>query len=192
MILRKTSTEGTRDRASEIASSIFGSVPGFGIEYAPACWNSVVIGPKGDADYQSMGRAHPSRSTVYEARYFQQGCEVHWRGRGDSGVINIWIEDSHSKFSAVEKYGDHTDQDVVDVMSNDYLCWGEIDNSSQNWSRLSDGRVGDYFLPFAGEAGSKAVTRTREYLVQQTDCDGNVEVLVELLVGFFESKGGQS
>jgi hypothetical protein len=76
MILRKIATEGTREKASEIAQALFGSIAGAGIEYAPACWNAVVVGPQGDSDYQSMGYTHPSRSTVYEARYFQQGCEV--------------------------------------------------------------------------------------------------------------------
>ena len=192
MILRKIATEGTREKASEIAQAFFGSIAGAGIEYAPACWNAVVVGPQGDSDYQSMGHTHPSRSTVFEARYFQQGCEVHWRARGNTGVINIWIEDSHGKFSQAEQYGAYTDQQVVDVVDNEYLCWGIIDDSSQNWARLSDSRVGDYYLPMSGIVGSKAVARSREYLVCEADCDGNVGVLTELLVGFSEYKGGQS
>lgn len=174
MRLRTSVSAGRLDEAQALAKKLAGGSNGHGLEYSARAWSVAVVTPD-SVDRRSTPEGVGSEP--YETSYFAEGCHIHWIRTGDSGRITVLIDDSHTAFDSVSG----TDVEVLEVVEQRYMCWGEVESGDGSWARLFDARVGWYQLPVSSRSG-RVVLEAREYL--SVGVDGNAEVVAECPVAF--------
>jgi|GEM_PF-3145807 len=174
MRLRRSVSLGRIDEAQAVARRMMGSTSVHGFEYSPRGWAAVRLTT--DA-VDRRPTPDDSVSDPYEAAYFAAGCHVHWVRDGDSGRITVQVDDTHNAFEA--RAG--TDVEVLEVVEQQYMCWGEVESGDGTWASLFDARVGWYRLPVSAQSG-RVVLAVREYV--SVGVDGNAEVVAECPVAF--------
>ncbi len=122
-------------------------------------------------------------TSVFEARLFNEGCELRWLNRrtgvGDAALISEAAQHSLVGFAA-------TDSQTCEPLPQRYLLWGERARSQpsvDSWRRLADARIGKLDIPLAQSFGQeqRVYLKTREYLAVADDY-GNMAVIEERLV----------
>jgi CRISPR-associated protein (TIGR03984 family) len=122
--------------------------------------------------------------TVFEARVFNEHCEMRWLnvidGRGKAVII------SDQTLSCLDE--DLSELPVIATLEQTYLLWGEkTDTPIRNgWTRLATARIGALNVPVTLPAGKRVQLTAVEYLAE--DDYGNVAVVEERLVKLEELK----
>ncbi len=118
--------------------------------------------------------------SVFEARIFNEQCELRWlnrtNGKGQAVIIST------------QKLASCLDQDLADwkaiaTLDQTYLLWGEKTNTQigDGWTRLATARIGPLDVPIVPFFGRRVQLKAMEYLAEVGD-DGNVAVVEERLV----------
>jgi len=121
---------------------------------------------------------------VFEARIFNEECELRWLNRdGGSGQAVLLFDETKlnqfiDQFTAL-------DPKAVESWDQEYLLWGEKASSKptqQGWQRLAEARIGKLDVPIDSEIKDRVYLKTCEYLAP-VDEYGNYAVIEERLVG---------
>ena len=122
-------------------------------------------------------------TSVFEARLFNEGCELRWLNRqtgvGDAALISEAAQQALTGFVAI-------DSQTCEPLPQRYLLWGErarSQPSAEAWRRLADARIGKLDIPLAQKFGQeqRVYLNTREYL-DVVDDYGNTAVIEERLM----------
>jgi len=123
-----------------------------------------------------------SLEDVFEARVFNQNCELRWLNRSDGKGDAVLLSESEVKieaFSLVESKS-------CEPLKQQYLLWGEATHTvpTQGWQRLAEARIGKLDIPLDGklEEKQRVYLCTLEYLAESDDNFGNFVVIDERLV----------
>jgi CRISPR-associated protein (TIGR03984 family) len=120
---------------------------------------------------------------VFEARLFNENCELRWlnrlAGEGDAALISKVEQQSLTGLEAMAPK-------ACERLSQQYLLWGEKARSqpkAESWRRLADARIGKLDIPLAEDFAQeqRVYLKTCEYLAVVDDY-GNVAVVEERLV----------
>ncbi|MDI9638260.1 CRISPR-associated protein Csx19 [Geitlerinema splendidum] len=124
----------------------------------------------------------PNHTDIFEARIFNESCELRWlnriNGTGDAVLISEG-EQTIKDFSASESIS-------CEFLKQKYLLWGEKFKKSANsngWQRLAEARIGKLDIPLDQklQENQRVYLKSREYL-KSTDKYGNFAVIEERLV----------
>lgn len=133
-----------------------------------------------DSSLQGVDDQSIELSDVFEARIFNENCELRWlnciNGSGNTALISE-IEQTVAGFNSVEPK-------TCEALTQCYLLWGEraTEPNSEGWQRLAEARIGKMDIPlnesFTQE--QRIYLKTQEYLAV-ADHYGNVAVIEERL-----------
>ncbi|MBD2313188.1 TIGR03984 family CRISPR-associated protein [Desertifilum sp. FACHB-1129] len=123
----------------------------------------------------------PNHADIFEARIFNESCELRWLNRisGTGDAVLISEEKQTIKdFSAPEPIS-------CESLKQKYLLWGAKAKNSANsndWQRLAEARIGKLDIPLNEELkeGQRVYLKTYEYL-KSIDEYGNFAVIEERL-----------
>ena len=136
-----------------------------------------------DGTLQNAGGRDIDLTIVFEARLFNEDCELRWLNRrvgvGDVALISEAAQHSLIGFAAIDSH-------TCEPVPQRYLLWGERARSQpgvDTWRRLADARIGKLDIPLAQSFGQeqRVYLKTSEYLAT-ADNYGNMAVIEERLV----------
>lgn len=125
-----------------------------------------------------------SLEDIFEARVFNQNCELRWlncdNGQGNAVLLSE-SEVKIGEFSLVESKS-------CEPLKQEYLLWGEATHTvtTQGWQRLAEARIGKLDIPLDGKLKEKqrVYLCSVEYVAESDDNFGNFVVVDERLVQF--------
>ncbi|TVU52890.1 MAG: TIGR03984 family CRISPR-associated protein [Arthrospira sp. PLM2.Bin9] len=119
---------------------------------------------------------------VFEARVFNQNCELRWLNRLDGEGEAVLLSESEQ---SIQGFYSH-EPIKCERLQQQYLLWGEATNTvtTQGWQRLAEARIGKLDIPLDGKLKEKqrVYLWTLEYLAKIDDNFGNFSVIEERLV----------
>ena len=130
---------------------------------------------------------HPSTSvidthfadTCFSFRAFGTKGEFRWElsdGKvGSATLVLVSEPNSTGVFAEISTSG---------VITQKYLCWGEVVSVRDGWATLNSGRTSNFEVPVDASVGDSLYMKTTEYLAVAEDTDGNTYVVDELIDGF--------
>lgn len=123
---------------------------------------------------------------VFEARVFNEQCEMRWLNIIDGQGTAVMISD--------QTLGSCLDEELPELsaiatLEQKYLIWGEkTDTSIRNgWTRLATARIGALDVPIVLSTGKRVQLTAIEYLTEDEEY-GNVAVVEERLIKLEEVK----
>ncbi len=135
-----------------------------------------------DSTLRNAGNNEVNLTNVFEARIFNEACELRWLncvdGSGDAALI-AESEQTAAGFAAIHPK-------PCEALAQRYLLWGERAKNqpnSEGWQRLAEARIGKIDIPLAQafKQEQRIYLKTLEYLAV-ADVYGNVAVIEERLV----------
>jgi len=117
---------------------------------------------------------------VFEARVFNEQCELRWLNRTDGKGQAVIISDKKLT-SCLDQ--DLKDLEAIATLDQTYLLWGKKTDTQigNGWTRLATARIGSLDVPIAQVSSQRVQLKAVEYLAEVGDY-GNVAVVEERLV----------
>jgi CRISPR-associated protein (TIGR03984 family) len=119
-------------------------------------------------------------NTCFSFRAFSNKGELRWElsdGKvGSAILVSLAKPNSNGAFDEILSSG---------VITQKYLCWGEVVSVRDGWATLNSGRTSNFEVPVEASIGDFLYMKTTEYLAVAKDIDGNAFVVDELINGFF-------
>lgn len=121
-------------------------------------------------------------ANVFEARIFNQNCELRWLNRLNGEGDAVLLSESEQ---SIDEFSSH-ESNFCESLEQQYLLWGEAAKSSpkpHDWQRLASARVGKLDVPIDQtlEGEKRVYLSSLEYLAE-IDQFGNFAVIEERLV----------
>lgn len=165
----------------QCAAALSNGSRGVALLYSPNCCQFAIVQPNGDlkdANNQSL-----DLKNVFEARAFNQTCELRWLNELNGKGRAVLISEQDIARYLLEHI---SDLEALDTISQSYILWGKGVNSTLNpgWGKLAAARIGSISVPVAGLSTDKqrVYLKSIEYL-KDIDDYGNVAVVEERLIG---------
>ncbi|MEI2583901.1 type III-D CRISPR-associated protein Csx19 [Scytonema sp. PRP1] len=163
------------------AVALFSGSQAVALLYSPTCCQFAIVQPNGDltdANNQSL-----DLKNVFEARAFNQTCELRWLNELDGKGRAVLISEQDIAGYLSE---DISDLKALDTISQSYILWGKGVKSvlSPGWGKLAAARIGSISVPVTGLSTDKqrVYLKSIEYL-KDIDDYGNFAVVEERLIG---------
>lgn len=122
-----------------------------------------------------------SLKDVFEARVFNQNCELRWLNRSDGEGEAVLLSELEQ---SIQGFSSHQPKSCERIQQK-YLLWGEATSTAtaEGWQRLAEARIGKLDVPLDGTLADKkrAYLFSWEYLAE-VDNFGNFAVIEERLV----------
>lgn len=159
------------------------------ILYTPAaCRFAVLSGASGEDPAlrapDASGKPAPlPLDAVFEARLFNAAVELRWLHESEGRGTAVLLSERPAGDLAACLDKEAAAVTAIAAIEQQYLLWGKArgaDASPPGWSRLSEARVGTFWVPLALREGEHARLVTREYVTEFED--GNVAVAEERLL----------
>lgn len=149
--------------------------------YSPTCCQFAIVQPNGDltdANNQSL-----DLKNVFEARAFNQTCELRWLNELNGKGRAVLISEQDIAGYLLEHI---SDLEALDTIAQSYILWGKGVNSTLNtgWGKLAAARIGSISVPVTDLStdNQRVYLKSIEYL-KEIDDYGNVAVVEERLIG---------
>lgn len=149
--------------------------------YSPSSCQIAKFSDRQLSESDGSAIAPKSSKDVFEARVFNQNCELRWLNHDDGKGDAVLLSESEVKidaFSLIESQS-------CEPLKQQYLLWGEATNTvtTQGWQRLAEARIGKLDIPLNGKLkeNQRVYLCTLEYLAEIDDF-GNFAVVDERLV----------
>ena len=117
--------------------------------------------------------------TCFSFRAFSTTGELRWElsdGKiGSATLVSVIGRSPVGSFAEMATSG---------VITQKYLCWGEVVSVRDGWATLNSGRTSNFEVPVDASVGDSLYMKTTEYLAVAEDTDGNTYVVDELIDGF--------
>lgn len=166
----------------------------FAVLYAPNKCHLAIL--QGQEFHDANGKVE--MGPIFEARVFNDKAEMRWLNiaSGSGKTVILCSDDSKKFFSSEPKLfktkfsedGKDVEKEIVDVIPQNYLLWGESVGASINdsWAQFAEARIGAFFVPISddkisGKNKVRAMFTAIEYIGVYVD--GNVAVAEERLTG---------
>lgn len=144
------------------------------------------IQPEQNVTLIGSGRQEIDLQSVFEARVFNEQCEMRWLNIVDGEGKAVIISDQ----TLVSCLGeDLPELSAIATLKQKYLIWGEKTNTQvdSGWTRLATARIGALDVPITFSTSKRVQLTAIEYLAEDEDY-GNVAVVEERLIKLEEVK----
>lgn len=123
-------------------------------------------------------------SHYFEARIFNETCEVRWLNENQGNGFLVILADSDLDLNS-ETF-EATQTSIQDHLPQTYLLWGTAianADTQEGWQRLAEARIGKLDVPLSQslKKDQRVSLQSQEYLAE-VDAFGNVAVIEERLV----------
>lgn len=132
---------------------------------------------------QSIDAINPNfLGNIFEARIFNQNCELRWLNRLDGNGETVLLSESEQSLQGFSSHKSIS----CERLPQQYLLWGESTSTAnaEGWQRLAEARIGKLDVPLdeALDDKKRAYLFSWEYLSAESDEFGNFSVIEERLV----------
>jgi len=163
------------------ASTLTNGSHGVALLYSPTCCQFAKVQSNGDVT--DSNNESLALKNVFEARAFNETCELRWLNELDGQGRAVLISSQQDIIGYLSESLSVLEE--LDTIKQTYILWGKGVKtiSIGGWGKLAAARIGSLSVPVTGLTTNKQVYLNSIEYLQEIDEYGNVAVVEERLIG---------